>query len=94
MMASSKLLAVAGVLGTLSLAGCNPAYDGAYGYGGSGYGNYGGSGYGSYGYSGYNTGGYNTGGYNSGYYNDRSYDRSRYSGDSRRRWWRQHRDRD
>jgi hypothetical protein len=40
MKASSKLLALAGIAGALTLAGCGPAYDRSYGYGG--YGGYGG----------------------------------------------------
>lgn len=43
MKTSTRLLALAGVAGALTLAGCVPAYDRSYGYGGNS----------GYGYSGY-----------------------------------------
>jgi hypothetical protein len=46
MKTSTKLLALAGIAGALTLAGCGPAYDRSYGYGG-----YGGSYENSYNYS-------------------------------------------
>jgi len=55
MKTSTKLLALAGVAGALTLAGCAPAYDRSYGYG-----------YGGYGYGGSNTGSYDNS-YGAGY---------------------------